>query len=346
MTKVVFTNGCFDILHPGHLELLERARALGDKLIVGINSDKSVRAVKGNARPINDETSRAAMLMAFESVDEVRIFDEITPELLIKEIKPDVLVKGGDWGENEIVGAEFVKKRGGEVYSIQLKEGYSTSKIIEKIKREDRQDGKELKTSTKEGSETNSFLNLCIKEHIKLFEKLFDDQGENILACAKLLNETLCNGGKVLVCGNGGSAADSQHFAAELIGRYELERKAFPAIALTTDTSALTAISNDYSFDEVFSRQVEGLGKSGDLLIAISTSGNSTNVIRAVMKARELNCKVIGLTAAKGKKLAALCDACVLVPSKTTARIQEAHLTIIHILCESVDKAFSTSGKG
>ena len=140
MEKVVFTNGCFDILHPGHIDLLERARAFGTKLIVGINSDKSVREIKGAPRPFLPEDARAELLRGLRSVDEVRIFDEPTPEKLIEEIKPDVLVKGGDWQTDQIIGADFVLKRGGEVYSLPLKEGFSSSAIVEKIQGSDESD--------------------------------------------------------------------------------------------------------------------------------------------------------------------------------------------------------------
>src|SRR4051794_20198631 len=127
MEKVVFTNGCFDILHPGHIDLLSRARELGTKLIVGINSDASVRAIKGPGRPVNDQESRKEVLLGLRSVDEVLIFDEPTPENLIKQVEPDVLVKGGDWQPGEIIGADFVQARGGHVYSLPLKDGYSTT---------------------------------------------------------------------------------------------------------------------------------------------------------------------------------------------------------------------------
>ncbi len=154
---------------------------------------------------------------------------------------------------------------------------------------------------------------------------------------ADLIINTLTNGNKILICGNGGSAADAQHIAAEFVGRYESERKGLPAIALTTDTSALTALANDYGYERIFARQVEALGAKGDLLIAISTSGNSPNVISAVMAARDIGCSTIGLTGAKGKKLASLCDMCLLVPAERTARVQEAHIAIGHIWCELVD---------
>ncbi len=146
------------------------------------------------------------------------------------------------------------------------------------------------------------------------------------------------NGNKVLICGNGGSAADAQHIAAEFVGRYETERIALPAIALTTDTSALTALGNDYGFERIYARQVEALARPGDVLIAISTSGNSPNIISAVMSGRKSGCQVIGLTGANGKKLASLCDLCVLIPAERTARIQEAHITVGHVWCEIIDE--------
>ena len=331
MKKKVFTNGCFDIIHSGHIYLLEQAKSFGDKLIVGINSDKSVRAIKGTKRPINSENDRAAVLMGLNSVDEVCIFDELTPEKLINELKPDVLVKGGDWKPNEIVGADFVVENGGQVKSIPLKEGYSSSKIISAISNDSNSENQ------KQPNEDKSLSEKSLKEHIKVFESVLSEQKENIEICAEVIFEAITNGNKILFCGNGGSAADAQHLATEFVGRYETERKALPAIALTTDTSLLTAVSNDYGFENVFSRQVEALAKKGDVLIAISTSGNSPNVIKAMMEARKLGCKIVGLTAEKGKKLAGLSDVCVMVSSEKTSRIQEAHITIGHIWCEFVD---------
>jgi D-sedoheptulose 7-phosphate isomerase len=140
-----------------------------------------------------------------------------------------------------------------------------------------------------------------------------------------------------MLCGNGGSAADSQHIAAEMTGRFIKDRKPLPAIALTTDTSALTCIANDYSFEDVFSRQVSALGQPGDILIAISTSGNSGNVIKAMWVAKELGIIIIALTGCDGGKMTSLADLSVVVPSHTTARIQEAHIFIGHLLCGAVE---------
>jgi D-sedoheptulose 7-phosphate isomerase len=324
---IVFTNGCFDILHPGHIDLLERAKKLGSKLIVGINSDESVRKIKGNGRPLMDQQSRSALLRGLAAVDEVVIFDELTPERLIREIKPDILVKGGDWKTDEIIGADFVLENGGRVYSLPLVEGYSSSRIIEQIQ------GQKQETAEESGDKVDHSL----AEHRDVFQKVSDVNNASIRECADILVDTFRKNRKVLICGNGGSAADAQHIAAEFVGRYEKERQALPAIALTTDTSALTALANDYDFERIFARQVDALAQEGDCLIAISTSGNSPNVIAAVMAARKRGCRVIGLTGAGGKKLAGLCDACVLVPSHRTARVQEAHITIAHIWCEVVD---------
>jgi len=176
-----------------------------------------------------------------------------------------------------------------------------------------------------------------ITEHNEVLAKL--KNLETDVQCAgQLAAQTLRNGGKVLFCGNGGSAADSQHLAAELTGRFIKDRLPLAAIALSTDTSALTCIGNDYSFEEVFARQVIGLGRTEDLLIAISTSGNSGNVIRAVEEARKLGMQTIGLLGRDGGKLGSLCSHCIVVPSHITARIQECHILIGHTLCEMIEQ--------
>jgi D-sedoheptulose 7-phosphate isomerase len=176
-----------------------------------------------------------------------------------------------------------------------------------------------------------------LKEHLKAIEALLDSRLGDIDAAGRLIWEALKAGNKILLCGNGGSAADAQHIAAELVGRYEQQRRAFPAISLTTDTSALTALGNDYGYEAVFARQVEALGVSGDVLIAISTSGKSSSVVKAADQARALGCKTIALTGCSGEPLASHCDLAVVVPSDRTSRVQEAHITIGHLWCEMVD---------
>lgn len=161
-----------------------------------------------------------------------------------------------------------------------------------------------------------------------------------IAAAIEILTHSLLNGGKILACGNGGSAADAQHFAAELVGRFEAERQELAAIALTTDSSILTAVGNDYAFNQIFSRQVRALGHAGDVLIAISTSGNSGNVIEAIRAAHEHDMRVVALTGKGGGQIGEMLrddDIHLCVPADRTARIQETHLLIIHCLCDGID---------
>ncbi len=157
--------------------------------------------------------------------------------------------------------------------------------------------------------------------------------------CA-MITETVLNGKKMLIAGNGGSASDAQHIAAEFTGRFVKERKPLAAIALSTDTSALTAIGNDYGFENVFSRQLEALALPGDLFLAISTSGSSANVINAIHSAKKTGCKTLGLSGRDGGKMNELCDLNIVVPSDITARIQEMHILIGHIFCKAVDDLF------
>ncbi|MBT8519164.1 phosphoheptose isomerase [Polynucleobacter paneuropaeus] len=187
-------------------------------------------------------------------------------------------------------------------------------------------------------------LRLRVSQHF-LDSIAVKQEAEKILPAAVAqgviaMTHCLQSGGKVMACGNGGSAADAQHFAAELIGRFERERQELAAIALTTDSSILTAVGNDYSYDEVFSKQVRGLGKPGDILLGISTSGNSKNVVKAIEAAKKLGMKIIALTGNGGGKIASLLDSSdvhLCAPSTRTARIQETHLVLLHSLCDGVD---------
>jgi D-sedoheptulose 7-phosphate isomerase len=176
-----------------------------------------------------------------------------------------------------------------------------------------------------------------LREHLELFSRLESLQPA-VMRASDIVVESLRNGGKVLICGNGGSASDSQHWAAEFTGRLVKDRPPIAAISLTTDTSALTCISNDYSFAEVFSRQVSALGRPGDCLIGISTSGNSDNVVRAVEVAARGGMRTIGLLGRDGGKLAGVCEHAIVVPSIVTARIQEAHIMIAHTICGAVEQ--------
>lgn len=172
----------------------------------------------------------------------------------------------------------------------------------------------------------------AFQEHARVFEKVQVTLMDELERAAEMTELCLREGGKILILGNGGSAADAQHFAAELVGRFERQRRPLPALALTVNTSTLTAVSNDFGFDHVFARQVEGLAREGDLLIAISTSGESENVAAAAKKARALGCPVIGFTGEGGGRLAQLTDVLIAVPSTTVSRIQEMHEICLHAL--------------
>ena len=193
-------------------------------------------------------------------------------------------------------------------------------------------------TRSEKSTAARALLVRSLEEHLDSLKILLDTKLDQIEQTGDLICRTLTAGNKILLCGNGGSAADAQHIAAELVGRYERQRGAWPAVALTTDTSALTALSNDFGYDEVFARQVQALANRGDLLIAISTSGKSPSIIRAVEKAKELGCQTLALAGSDGGPLAALCDEALVVASERTSRVQEAHITIGHLWCEMVDQ--------
>lgn len=184
-----------------------------------------------------------------------------------------------------------------------------------------------------------SIISKIFEEHnsvIRLINKsVFIDK---IDVAASAIKSAFESGNKIMLCGNGGSAADCQHIAAEFVGRFQKERRGLPAIALTVDTSILTAVGNDYGYDKVFERQVEALAKQGDVLIGISTSGNSQNVVNAINLAKKRGVFCVGMTAIGGGKMADICDICISIPTPITARAQEAHILIGHILCQLVDE--------
>jgi D-sedoheptulose 7-phosphate isomerase len=177
------------------------------------------------------------------------------------------------------------------------------------------------------------------RESIETKRTFFDSHANTVARAADVLIETIRAGGKILIFGNGGSAADAQHIAAELVNRLNYDRPPIAAIALTTDTSILTSVANDAAFADLFERQVRALGRAGDAVIAISTSGNSPNVLKAVEAARELGIKIIALAGRNGGRLAPLADVALVVETESTQRVQETHITIAHILCELIEDA-------
>lgn len=184
-------------------------------------------------------------------------------------------------------------------------------------------------------------ISRVIEESILVKQTLLQTAIPQIAKAASMISKSIASGGKLVLFGNGGSAGDAQHVAAELVGRFEQERKPYPAIALTTNTSILTAIANDYGYDQSFSRQVEALANQGDVVIGISTSGNSSNVIEAIRAAKSKGALTIGLSGEKGGQLALECNLCLMVPSSNTARIQESHIMIGHILCLLIEQSLS-----
>lgn len=188
-------------------------------------------------------------------------------------------------------------------------------------------------------SKSVEVINQRIRESIDTKEKILkdDDIIEEIQFIANKIQETILTGNKILIAGNGGSASDSLHMAGELLGRFQMERKAYPVTALNADVATLTAVSNDYGFNMVYARQIQGLMHPGDIFIGISTSGNSENIINAVEESKKLGGYNIILTGKDGGSLATLADCAIIVPSDNTARIQESHITIIHIICELVE---------
>ncbi|MGI8467819.1 MAG: D-glycero-beta-D-manno-heptose 1-phosphate adenylyltransferase [Pyrinomonadaceae bacterium] len=308
MDIIVFTNGCFDIIHPGHIDLLKEARRLGTKLVVGINSDRSVREIKGAPRPLLDQESRAAVLRELRSVDEVRIFDENTPERLIKEIKPNVLVKGGDWQLNQIIGADFVTENGGRVFSIPFKKDISTSRIVEKIQSAD-------KAATEmDSSETvNTRQNFWTSDICGFFRR---DELSNIERGAEIIAEVLARGGSVRVAGMSKDRSGAGRLAEDLAECFDGSR------VLETN----------------FAKLKETSFQNGDLLIAVGGGGGaeSEEVAGVLMNARQAGCRIIVLSGAGGKKLAGLSDACLLIQAKCRAEILWRQSAIGYFWCLAV----------
>jgi len=186
----------------------------------------------------------------------------------------------------------------------------------------------------------NTILNE-LNEHLMVFHDSKDDLVEKIKEISILVIEKLNKGNKLIFCGNGGSAADSQHIAAEIVGRFKKERKSLPAIAITTDTSIITAIGNDYGYENVFKRQIQAIAKKDDIFFPISTSGNSSNIINAIDAAKKCGCLVIGFSGLTGGEMNSICDLMINVRSNNTARIQEMHILIFHVICQLIDENYN-----
>lgn len=291
--RTVFTNGCFDILHKGHVRYLLEAASLGDELVVGVNSDRSVRLLKG-AFPANNEDDRAIVVSSLSAVNRVVIFNEKRADRIIRKIRPQVYVKGGDYNLESIDPAEkkALKEIGCEIQFASLVEGSSSTLTKNKLP---------------------------------------------VSLAFRAISECLSKGGKVLTCGNGGSCAEALHLTQELMGKFREPRAPLASVCLCSDPSVITCIANDFGFEEIFSRQVKGLGRPGDVLVGFSTSGKSPNIVKALQSANEAGMNSIFLGGGDGGECRRFCNIPVLVESESTARIQEAHTFIIHQWMEQLE---------
>ena len=333
--KIVTTNGCFDLLHTGHVQFLTQARAFGDILIVGLNSDRSVKSIKGADRPILGENDRAAMLLALKSVDHIVVYDDLLPSALLAAIKPDVHCKAGDYTAEGLPEADVVGRYGGEIQIIPFVSGYSTSGLIERILGSQ----KKAEIPSEYSSDDQVFeIMSYLTSSGNVLRQVGYQLSDLITASAHMIVESIKTGHKVLACGNGGSAADAQHFAAELMGRFRYDRPACPAISLSSDPSVMTSLSNDYGYDQVFARQVSAWGTAGDILVALTTSGSSPNVVAAVHEAKKRDMHIITLTGNRPTQLTDLSDIHLAVPTSDTPKIQQAHMAILHVVCHIVEQ--------
>lgn len=329
---LVFTNGCFDLLHAGHLHFLEEAKQLGDLLVVGLNSDQSVRRLKGKERPIIPQEQRKKALESLRFVDLVLLFEEDTPLTLIQQVQPHVLVKGGDYQADNLVGADFVRSQGGQVVIIDRPAGYSTSQLIERIKR-----GPVLEQSP--CSREEETIRIILQEQLTVLDDMLTDKQilSDVSKAANIIYQALSQGRTIFTCGNGGSMADAQHLTAELVGRFQKERSPLPSVTLGSNPSVLTALANDYGYEQVFARELAGLAKAGDVLLVFSTSGQSANIKAVVETAHRLGLRTLSCLGNRQPDYLDLLDVSLNIPSPKTARIQDCHSLLLHVICELVE---------
>lgn len=325
--RIVTTTGCFDILHSGHVRFLTRARELGDVLVVGLNGDSSVRTLKGADRPLNKAADRAMVLSSIRWVDHVVVFDDLLPIRFLDAVRPSIYCKSAEYEANALPEAEVVRRHGGEVRILPHEDAVSTSLLAMPA----------AACVDAEESETRRVLTGML-EASNLLRQTGYQLCERVVAEAARMAEVLTSGARIFTCGNGGSAADAQHFAAEIVGRFRLPRDGGSVVALTTDTSIITGIANDFGYAEVFRLQLRALARPGDLLFAISTSGRSPSILRAAEEARRLALWTTALTGAHGSPLQSVVDATLAVPSMDTALVQQGQRAVLHALSDILDR--------
>lgn len=318
--RIVTTNGAFDILHPGHIHALRMAASFGDILVVGVNDDASIKQYKSPSRPFLPQHHRAYQVAALPWVDAVHVFREPTPDCFIEDAVPHVHCKG-DHYTRPLVEEGTTSRVGARIELLPIVDDLSTTSISRKIVNDSL-----LPLGEDFCQLVEAFTAFCASPSANVFK---DAVAQTTLA--------LLNGKKILFCGNGGSAASAQHFAAEFVGRFRRERRALPAMALTVDTSILTSVANDYGYDSVFERQVEALGQAGDILFCLSTSGNSSNCVRAIEAARSKGMVAVSIVGGKKCRMQEVSTYAVVIPSFDTPIVQELTDFLLHRLCGEVD---------
>ncbi|MBI4501704.1 MAG: adenylyltransferase/cytidyltransferase family protein [Gemmatimonadetes bacterium] len=326
---VVATNGCFDLLHRGHVEYLAQARALGDVLMVGVNSDRSVRTLKGPGRPVVTEIDRASVLAALASVDYAVVFDATHPRPFLEAVQPEVLVKGGDWAVEEILGREQVERAGGRVVSIPSAfPGESSSALVERAiggrgtGAPEGEDRDPARTSLRDASDALRKAALLLPDAIE--------------KTARMIVRALRGGGRVLLCGDEDGALVAQHLARELCVRLCRERSTVVAVPVIAGGDSPAGDRGNASRDDL-ALQVRSVGRIGDVLLALSSSDISFQVLRAVEAAREMGLSTAGLTGRSAGRLAPLLQVVIAAPGSSRQQVQEVHLVVGHVLCALVE---------
>ncbi len=317
--KIVTTNGVFDILHGGHILSLRHAAAQGDILVVGVNSDDSVRRYKGPLRPFLTQEERAVQVASLPLVNAVHIFDEDTPDRFLIDVVPHIHCKGSQYAT--LPEESTLRRLGAQISPAPMLEGKSTTDIARRV-----------------FERQLAALPQHVQETVIAHQEFAASEGPAVTdAATRSIMDALRAGKKVFFCGNGGSAATAQHFAAELVGRFKFDRRALPAIALTTDSSVLTAIGNDYGYDSLFSRQLEALAVPGDVLVCLSTSGASPNIIKALECATLRGLVTLLFTGAKRGPALKPAQYGIVIPSTNTSIIQEHTDFLLHRMCEKIE---------
>jgi len=323
--RIVTTNGTFDILHSGHLASIREAASHGDILVVGINSDASVKRYKSTGRPFLSQEERCLQVAYLPWVDAVHVFDEDTPDRFLHDVVPAVHCKGAQYSR-PLPEETTLTPMGARVELLPMVPDSSTTDVAQCVI-----------------DKTFASMPAYVRDIVKTHHDFCAGDAARVYAQAtRALLDAVAAGRTVFFCGNGGSAASAQHFSAEFIGRYKTERRALPALALTTDTSVITALGNDYGYDSIFARQLEALAQPGDVLIALSTSGSSANVLRALETAAARKLVTIAFVGAKRGTAATIAAHTIVIPSTNTPIIQEMSDFLLHRICEEVDAQCAT----